>query len=78
MKKTYFKIIELDTHQVLVSKDFEDDKESSPSIVIILFHEGVKIKQTLIYSNEQGRDEDFIIFDVEQAKIVLESIKKFY
>lgn len=58
MKKTFFKIFELPTHQVLITKDFDED--STPTVVISFFLDGVKLTQTMGFDTEKKRD---IAFD---------------
>ena len=73
MKKVDFRIIELPTHQVLLTKDFDDDEESKPLLTIIFFLEGVKINQKLGYDDEAKRDEMFDKVTHEQVQKTLDN-----
>lgn len=71
MKKVNFRIIELPTHQVLLTKDFDDDDESKPLLTITFFLEGVKVNQKLGYDDEAKRDEMFDKVTDEQVQKTL-------
>jgi len=72
-KETKFRIIELPTHQVLLTKDFDDDEESTPLLIIEFFIEGVKCKQSLSYSTEDDRDEIFATITDNQVQSILDN-----
>lgn len=73
MKKTYFRIIELPTHQVMLSKDFDSDNDDQPTLVITFFFDGIKVCQTLGYPSDEKRDVIFDSFTDEQAQSVLDT-----
>ena len=73
MKQVNFRIIELPTHQVLLTKDFDDDEESKPLLTITFFLEGVKVNQKLGYYDEAKRDEMFEKVTDEQAQKTLDN-----
>ena len=73
MKQVNFRIIELPTHQVLLTKDFDDDEESKPLLTITFFLEGVKVNQKLGYDEEAKRDEMFDKVTKEQVQKTLDN-----
>lgn len=73
MKQVNFRIIELPTHQVLLTKDFDDDEESKPLLTITFFLEGVKVNQKLGYDDEAKRDEMFNKVTDEQVQKTLDN-----
>ena len=73
MKEVNFRIIELPTHQVLLTKDFDDDEESKPLLTITFFLEGVKVNQKLGYDEEAKRDEMFDKVTKEQVQKTLDN-----
>lgn len=73
MKEVNFRIIELPTHQVLLTKDFDDDEEGSPLLTVTFFLEGVKVRQKLGYSDEEKRDKIFVDFTDENAQTMLDN-----
>lgn len=73
MKEVNFRIIELPTHQVLLTKDFDDDEEGSPLLTVTFFLDGVKVSQKLGYSEEEKRDKIFAEFKDEQAQTMLDN-----
>lgn len=73
MKEVNFRIIELPTHQVLLTKDFDDDEESKPLLTITFFLEGVKVNQKLGYDDEAKRDEMFDKVTDEQVQKTLDN-----
>lgn len=74
MKQVNFRIIELPTHQVLLTKDFDDDEESKPLLTITFFLEGVKVNQKLGYDDEAKRDEMFDKVTDEQVQKTLDNV----
>ena len=66
MKEINFKIIELPTHQILVSKDFDNDEDSS-LLVVTFFDDGIKVNQSFWYKDEDVRDKAFNDFSDETA-----------
>lgn len=73
MKQVNFRIIELPTHQVLLTKDFDDDEESKPLLTITFFLEGIKVNQKLGYYDEAKRDEMFDKVTDEQVQKTLDN-----
>lgn len=73
MKQVNFRIIELPTHQVLLTKDFDDDEESKPLLTITFFLEGVKVNQKLGYDDEAKRDQMFDKVTDEQLQKTLDN-----
>jgi hypothetical protein len=77
MKEINFRIIELPTHQILISKDF-DDEEESELLVMTFFIEGVKVTQKFGYDNEEKRNEMFDKITDEQAQKSLDGTIKMF
>ena len=77
MKEINFRIIELPTHQILISKDF-DDEEESELLVMTFFIEGVKVTQKFGYDNEEKRNEMFDKITDEQAQKSLDTTLKMF
>ncbi len=73
MKEINFRIIELQTHQVLLTKDFDQDDESKVLITVTFFLEGAKVIQKLGYSEEETRNEIFDKFTDAQAQTMLDN-----
>ena len=60
MKKTHFRIIELPTYQVLLTKDFDNEQDESEFLLVIsFFFDVVKADLKLNYSDEEKRDNIF-------------------
>lgn len=81
MKETMFRIIELPTHQILLSKDFDndDDNEEAPELLVLTFFlEGIKVSQKFAYSEKEKRDKYFDEFSDETAQKVLDSAIKIF
>ena len=76
MKEVNFKIIELPTHQVLLTKDFDSDSddESTCLMVITFFLEGVKLDLKLSYNSEEKRNKMFDEFVETNAQNVLDNM----
>jgi len=72
MKEVNFRIIELPTHQVLLTKDFDED-DDNPLLIITFFLDGVRVNQKLGYDNESKRDEMFDKVTAEQVQKTLDS-----
>jgi hypothetical protein len=69
MKTIYFRIIELPTHQVLITKDFDNDQDDAKFLVVISFFlDGVKADLKLNYSSEGKRDNIFDDISDEQVQ----------
>jgi len=79
MKKTYFRIVELPTHQILVEKDFDNENEEDQFLVTVTFHnKGVKVKNSYGYSDEDLRDIMFEkITDEQLQKSLNDTLKLF-
>ena len=73
MKKINFRIIELPTYQVLLSKDFDEDDES-PVLSMTVIVDGISISQNHSYSDEATRDNVFDTFSDESAQLVVNGI----
>jgi len=74
-KEINFRIIELPTHQVLLSKDFDnEDEDSKPLLVITIFCDSVKFKNKLGYEDEQKRNDVFDKFTENQAEAFLKGV----
>ncbi len=69
----HFRIIELKAHKVLITKDFDNDEEGSPTIQVCFFLEGVKVVQTLGYNDEDKRDSVFDEFTDDRAQEILDN-----
>ena len=77
MKKgIYFRIVELPTHQVLLTRDFDDDEESSPNVTVSFFLDGVKVNQVLGFTNEEARDEAFLGITEKMMQLMVDEITK--
>lgn len=75
MKEIKFRIIELPTHQVLLTKDF-DDEDSTLLIVVTFFLDGMKANLKLGYDSEEKRNEMFSSITEKKAQEFLDSIKE--
>ena len=76
MKEVKFRIIELPTHQVLLTKDFDNDSdEANLLLVVTIFFDGVKADLKLGYEDEEIRDKVFLEMTEEKAQGFLDSIK---
>jgi hypothetical protein len=74
-----FRIIETETHQVLLTKDFDnDDEDNSPLLVITFFLDGVKVSQKLGYDSEKVRDRVFHEITMEQVSETVNSTAKMF
>jgi len=52
-----FRIVETKTHQVLISKDFDnEDEENGYLIEVSFFEKGIKISQKMNFKEENRRD----------------------
>jgi hypothetical protein len=72
MKEINFRIIELPTHQILLSKDFDDEEDEGKELLVItLFIEGVKVAQKFGYNEEKTRNKVFNELTDEQAQQAL-------
>ena len=73
MKHTFAKVIELETHQVLVVKgwDYETGKDT---ITISTRFDGVTPSMTLGFGSEDDADKCWSGYDTEQAQAFVKSI----
>lgn len=74
MKEINFRIIELPTHQVLLTRDFDNEEDDKPLLTLTFFVDDVKISQKLGYGDEKTRDEIFNSLTEEQAQTFLDNI----
>ena len=75
MKEVHFRIIELPTHQVLLTKDFDEEENDKPLVVITFFLDGIKLNMKLGYTDEHKRDKMFSEFTEIQAQSFLDKMK---
>lgn len=74
-KNIVFRIIDLPTHQVLLTKEIDDiEDEEQPIISITFFIDGVKVCQKMGYQTLEKRDEMFNIITQEQAQHTVDLI----
>lgn len=74
MKKVHFRIIELTTHQVLISKDFDNESDQDTYLIdISFFTENGKSTTRLSYELEEKRNEMFDKITPEQVQKTLNS-----
>ncbi len=79
MKEIYWKIIELEEHQVLVSKEEapEEEESEAPHRLCTTFHlNGVEVKMTGAYILEEIRNEKFNNYNADYAQELVNRIKK--
>lgn len=75
MKEVKFRIIELPTHQILLTKDFDNENDdASLLLVITLFLDGVKADLKLNYKDEEKRDRIFLEMTEDKAQGFLDNI----
>lgn len=67
MKHTFAKIIELDNHQVLVTKDFNSETDKY-EVTITTHLDGVAPSATLGFATEEKAHECWNQFDQDQAE----------
>lgn len=77
MKEINFRIIELPTHQILISKDF-DEEEEKELLIITFFIDNVKVTQKMGYNYKAKRDEVFEKVTDEQAQKTLNNVLKLF
>ena len=74
MKTIHFRIIELPTHQVLITKGFNKDQEDAEFLVVISFFlDGIKADITYYYSSEEKRDNIFDNISSEQVQKTIDN-----
>ena len=75
MKEVKFRIIELPTHQILLTKDFDNENDDAGLLLVItLFLDGVKANLKLNYKDEDKRDRIFLEMTEEQAQGFLDNV----
>lgn len=77
MKEINFRLIELESNQVLLEKKWNDEDEK-PAISIVFHENGLRIEQTHGYNNEENRDHIFETFTAEQAQKCIDVTKKLF
>ena len=79
MKKIYFKIFELPTHQVCIQRDFgNEDGEKDFLIVVQFYFDGILAKQSLGYDDENKRDQDFDKFDEKVCQNMVDAVSEMF
>lgn len=73
MKTTYFKIIELPTHQVLIEKDWDAEKEEYQVAITVWFDE-MKVKQVYGYHTLKKADDSFDKWDENKCSVHIKNI----
>jgi hypothetical protein len=73
MKSTHFKIIELPTHQVLLTKDFDSEDDCNPVLVITIFFGSVKASHKLGFQDDKQLEDAFNGFDEELAQVFIDN-----
>ena len=74
MKKLHFRIIELPTHQILISKDFDNEQDEDTYLIdISFFTENGKSTTRLSYELEEKRNQMFDKITPEQVQKTLDS-----
>lgn len=68
-----FKIIELDTHQVLFMKDWDKDDDCE-AVVVFFDYEGINVKQIMGFESESDRDAMFDKANNELAQLFIDNI----
>lgn len=75
MKEVKFRIIELPTHQILLTKDFDnEDDDSMLLLVLTVFLDGVKVDLKLNYKDEEVRDRLFLEMTEVRAQSFLDNV----
>lgn len=74
-KEVNFRIIELPTHQVLLTKDFDNENdEAGLLLVITVFLDGVKVDLKLNYKDEEVRNRLFLEMTEVMAQSFLDNV----
>ena len=77
MKYIFCKIIELENHQVLVRKAFEEEGDGADyKLRVTMSFEGVEATVNFGYVDEEKMDKAFDKFDIALAKQIAEQIDK--
>jgi len=74
MKEVNFKIVEIPTHQVLLTKDFDEDNDDQPLMVVSFFIDGMKVSMKLGYKTEDIRNQMFDEFGETNAQGIVDKI----
>lgn len=75
-KEEKFRIIELLTHQVLLTKAFDNENDEAEYVLrITIFFDGIEANLALNYSNEETRDKLFNEMKDEQAQAFLNNVQ---
>jgi len=74
MKEVNFKIVEIPTHQVLLTKDFDEDNDDQPLMVVTFFIDGMKVSMKLGYKTEDIRNQMFDEFGETNAQGIVDKI----
>ncbi len=78
-KEQYFRIVELPEYQVLLEKDFDNTEDEDSLLFKITFYvDGIKICQSMGYSDEEIRDKTFSETTDEQLQILIDSTAKMF
>lgn len=75
-KEIYFRIIELENHQVLLQKSWNED-DNKPSLIFTVNLNSCCLNQTHSFNNQISRDKAFNITD-EQAQKMVDSMAKLF
>ncbi|WP_264548004.1 hypothetical protein [Flavobacterium sp. N2820] len=76
-KEIYFRIIELENHQVLLQKSWNED-DDKPSLIFTFNLKSCCINKTHSFTNEISRDKVFDTFTDEQAQNMIDSTSKLF
>ena len=78
-KEQYFRIVELPEHQVLLEKDFDNSEEEDSLLFKITFYvDGIKVVQSMGYSDEETRDNAFFETSDERIQTIIDSTSKMF
>ena len=76
--KNVFRILETETHEILLSKDFNDEENNGEYQIIMSFfiEDGFRANMTFGYKDEKIRDKMFLKITKEEAEqTVINTIK---
>lgn len=74
-KQIYFRLIELENHQILLQKSF-DNEEQKPELIVSYHLHSCCIQQNHVYKDESIRDKFFDTYTNEQAQKMIDSTLK--
>lgn len=75
MKEVKFRIIELPTHQILLTKSFDNENEEAENVLrITFFLDGIEANMSLSYTDEETRNKLFNEMTNEQAQGFLDNV----